>query len=107
VAIKWVMVEPDSNKATRLRKDFRNAIHELIAPETFAIERAYPLTKKQRKRLLPDARALWDDIMLDAPAFTPILSVVDRAFDISIQTRHNFYDCLYVALWPSGKNVSS
>ncbi len=36
--------------------------------------------------------------MLDAPAFSPILSLVDRAFDISIQTRHNFYDCLYVAL---------
>ncbi len=36
--------------------------------------------------------------MLDAPAFTPILALVDRAFDISIQTRHNFYDCLYVAL---------
>ncbi len=35
--------------------------------------------------------------MLDAPAFTPILSPVDRAFQISIQTRHNYYDCLYVA----------
>ena len=98
VAIKWVIVEPDSNKATRMREDYRNAIHDLIAPESFAIECAYSLTKKRRQRLLPDARALWDDIMLDAPALTPILSLVDRAFDISIQTRHNFYDCLYVAL---------
>jgi predicted nucleic acid-binding protein len=40
VAINWVIVEPDSNKAARLRD----------------------------------------------------------VFDISIQTRHNFYDCLYVAL---------
>ncbi len=98
VAIKWVIVKPDSNKATRLREDYRNAIHDLIAPESFAIECAYSLTKKQRQRLLPDARALWDDILLDAPAFTPMLSLADRAFDISIQTRHNFYDCLYVAL---------
>ena len=98
VAIKWVIVEPDSDKATRMREDYRNAIHDLIAPESFTIECAYSLTKKQRQRLLPDARALWDDIMLDAPVFTPILAPVDRAFDISIQARHNFYDCLYVAL---------
>jgi hypothetical protein len=56
------------------------------------------LDQEAASELLPDARALWDDIMLDAPAFTPILSLVDRAFDISIQTRHNFYDCVYVAL---------
>jgi hypothetical protein len=81
VAIKWVFVEPDSKKATRMREDYRNAVHDLIAPESFAIECAYSLTKKQRQRLLPDARALWDDIMLDAPAFTPILSLVDRAHE--------------------------
>ncbi len=98
VAIKWVIVEPDSNKATRVREDSRIAIHHLIAPESLAIECPYSLTTTQRQRLLPDAQALWDDIMLDAPTFTPILSLVDRAFDISIQTRHNFYDCLYVAL---------
>ena len=49
VAIKWVIVEPDSNKATRMREDYRNAIHDLIAPESFAIECAYSLTKKQRQ----------------------------------------------------------
>src|SRR5262245_22049691 len=92
IGIKWVIVEPDSIKANRLREDYRNAIHELIAPESFTIECAYSLTKKQRQRLLPDARALWDEIMLDAPAFIPILSLMDRAFDISIQARHNFYD---------------
>jgi predicted nucleic acid-binding protein len=26
VAIKWVIVEPDSNKGTRLREEYRNAI---------------------------------------------------------------------------------
>ncbi len=98
VAIKWVIVEPDSDKATRLREDYRNGIHELLAPESFTIECAYSLTKKQRQRLLADARALCDDIMMDAPVLAPILPLMDRALDISIQTRHNFYDCLYVAL---------
>jgi Aldehyde dehydrogenase family len=87
VAIKWVIVEPDSNKATRVREDYRNAIYDLIAPESFAIKCAYSLTKKQRQRLLPDARALWDDIMLDAPAFTQILPLVDRAFDVTSALR--------------------
>jgi predicted nucleic acid-binding protein len=98
VAIKWVIIEPDSNKATRLREDYRNAIHELIAPESFTIECAYSLTKKQRQRLLPDARALWDEIMMDVPVLAPILPLLDRALEISIAKRHNFYDCLYVAL---------
>src|SRR5271166_6668301 len=98
VAIKWVIVEPDSNKATRLREDYRNAIHDLFAPESFTIECAYSLTKKQRQRILPDARALWDEIMMDAPVLAPILPLMDRALEISIAKRHNFYDCLYVAL---------
>jgi predicted nucleic acid-binding protein len=52
VAIKWVIVEPDSNDATRLREDYRNAIHDLISAESFAIECAYSLTKQQRQSLL-------------------------------------------------------
>jgi hypothetical protein len=35
VALKWVLVEPDSAKARQLRDEFRNAIHELIAPDSF------------------------------------------------------------------------
>jgi predicted nucleic acid-binding protein len=98
VAIKWVIVEPDSNKAIRLREDYRNRIHDLLAPESFTIECAYSLTKKQRQRLLSDARALWDEIMMDAPALAPTLPLMDRALDISIATRHNYYDCVYGAL---------
>ena len=71
VALNWEIVEPDSAKAIRLRDDFRNATHELIAPETFALECAHSLTKKQRQGLIPDARTLWNDIMLDSPAYFP------------------------------------
>ena len=55
VALMWVLVEPDSDKAIRLRDDCRNAIHELIAPESFTLECANSLTKKERQRLLPNA----------------------------------------------------
>jgi hypothetical protein len=45
IGIKWAIAEPDSDKAIFLRDDYRNAIHELIAPESFAIECAHSLTK--------------------------------------------------------------
>ncbi len=98
IALKWEIIEPDSARAIRLRDDFRKGIHELIAPETFALECAHTLTKKQRQGFIPDAQALWDEIMLDSPAYFPIMALMDRAVEISIQKRHNVHDCVYVAL---------
>src|SRR6266446_7088803 len=98
VGIKWEIIEPDSDKAGRLRDDFRNAIHELIAPETFSVECAHALTKKERQRIIPDARTLWNEIMLDSPVYFSIIALMDRAVEISIQMRHNVHDCIYVAL---------
>jgi hypothetical protein len=40
VAFKWVVAEPDADKAIRLREDFRNGIHELLAPDIFPAEMA-------------------------------------------------------------------
>jgi hypothetical protein len=37
VAVKWVLVEPLSDKALKLRDDFRQAIHELLAPDVFRL----------------------------------------------------------------------
>ena len=54
VGLKWAIVEQDSDKAIRLREDFRNAIHKLIAPESFSIECANSLTKKVRQRIISD-----------------------------------------------------
>jgi len=98
VALRWVLIEQDSDKARRLRDNYQNQIHELIAPESFSVECAHSLTKKERQRIIPDARKLWDDIMLDSPGYTSILPLMDRALEISIQTRQGVYDCLYVAL---------
>ena len=97
-ALKWVLVEPDSDKAIRLRDDYRVAVHELIAPDSFSLECAHSLTKKQRQGLIPDAKALWGAILLDAPVYFPIHALMDRAVTISVQNRHNVHDCLYVAL---------
>ena len=50
VAFKWVVPEPDSDKADRLREDFRNAVHELIAPGVFPVEVGHALTRAERQR---------------------------------------------------------
>jgi predicted nucleic acid-binding protein len=97
-ALKWVLVEPDSDKAIRLRDDYRNAVHELIVPDSFSLECAHSLTKKQRQGLIPDAKALWGAILLDSPVYFPIHPLMDRAVTISVRNRHNVHDCLYVAL---------
>jgi predicted nucleic acid-binding protein len=97
-ALKWVLVEIDSDKAIRLRDDFRNSVHELIAPDSFSLECAHSLTKKQRQGLIPDAKALWDAILLDSPVYYAIHPLMERAVTISIQFRHNIHDFLYVAL---------
>ena len=49
VALRWVLIEQDSDKARRLRDDYQNQIHELIAPESFSIECAHSLTRKERQ----------------------------------------------------------
>lgn len=41
VAFKWVVPEILSDKAQLLRDDFRNAVHELIAPDIFTSEIAH------------------------------------------------------------------
>ncbi len=52
VAVKFVLPEHDSAKALTLEADFRNHVHDLIAPDTFPIEVAHALTKAERRGLL-------------------------------------------------------
>jgi hypothetical protein len=42
-AFKWVVAEPDTDKAIRLRDDYRNGLVELLAPDLFPTEIANAL----------------------------------------------------------------
>ena len=53
VALKTVLKEPDSSAAIALRDDFRNHIHQLIAPDTLPIEIAHALTRAERRGVIP------------------------------------------------------
>ena len=98
LGIKWVMNEIDSAVARHLRDDFRNQIHELIAPASFPLEAAHALTKAGRRGIVTDATRLWVELMVDSPQFFPSVPLMLRALAIANQATIGVYDCLYVAL---------
>src|SRR5713226_5748436 len=58
VGFKWAVSEIDSDKAVRLRDDFNNAIHELLAPDLFPTEIANALAAAERAGRTNRARRL-------------------------------------------------
>ena len=100
VALKWVLNEPDAGTARRLRQDFRQGAHELLAPDIFPVEVAHALTKAERLgRIAAGAGGvLWQDVMSSPPRLVPTLPLIPRAYDIASNARIGIYDCLYVAL---------
>jgi predicted nucleic acid-binding protein len=91
--------EADSDKARRLRGEFQNQIHELLAPDVFPVEVAHGLAKAERRGVIPqgDADRLLTDV-LSPPPFHPYLPLHKRALDIASPARIGVYDRLYVAL---------
>lgn len=61
VALKWVLNEPQSDKARRLRDDFQRRVHELLAPTTFIVEIGHALTRAERKGIIkpPMIACMW------------------------------------------------
>ena len=52
VSARWVLPGPHSNKALKLRAEFENQLHDLIAPETFIGENANALIKAGRQKII-------------------------------------------------------
>lgn len=100
VALKWVINEPLSAEANRLREDFCNGVHHLIAPDLFCIEVGHVLTKLNRQHVLSpeDAERALVEILTTCPELRDTLSLFPRAFELALQARCSLYDCFYVAL---------
>jgi predicted nucleic acid-binding protein len=97
---KWLVVEQDTDKARQLRDDYRQAIHELIAPDVFPIEVSHALTRAERQGRITTAQGaqLMADMLNTLPQLFPSLPLLPRAYQISSAARIGVYDCLYVAL---------
>lgn len=100
VAFKWVVAEADSPKAVRLRDDYRNTVHELLAPDLFPTEIGNALLVAERRgRVKTGEGALFfADVLNTIPVLYPAISLLPRAYAIAYQARASVYDCLYVAL---------
>jgi predicted nucleic acid-binding protein len=100
VAFKWVVPETNSDKAERLRDDYRATVHELISPGIFTAELAHALTRAERQGRIAVGQALilWSEVMRDAPVLYPTDPLIPRAIAIASAARVGVYDCLYVAL---------
>jgi predicted nucleic acid-binding protein len=100
VAFKWVVAEPDTDKANRLRQDFRNGVLDLLAPDIFPAEIANALLMAERRgRIAPGQFPLFlADVMTTCPALAPTPPLLARAAAIVSRIRISMYDCLYVVL---------
>jgi predicted nucleic acid-binding protein len=100
VAVSWVLPETNSPKAVRLRNEFRNHLHELIAPDIFPGEVANGLTRAERKKIIqpPQGTKRFVAVMRFVPDLHLYLPLLPKAFAISSAMRVAVYDCLYVAL---------
>jgi hypothetical protein len=92
VAAFWVVRSPLMPRALRLRSEFQQRIHDLIAPSHFPAEIASALTKAERTKLI--RRGAAHPLIRDVLTTPPVLHDADflfyRAVDISSQTRSAF-----------------
>ncbi len=96
VAVKWVLPEPDADKAVALRQ--REPV--LIAPALVVAEIGNAIWKGVRRGDLTRAIA-FDALRVAAAHFTslvPLEELANRAMELAIDHRHPIYDCFYLAL---------
>src|ERR1043166_8324526 len=100
VALRWVLNEQHSDKAINLRNEFRQGLHELLAPDFFPVEVAHALTRAERRRAIPQGQAsvLLADVMLTPPILHSTDPLLVRATELSSQARASVYDCCYLLL---------
>jgi predicted nucleic acid-binding protein len=100
VGFKWVVPELHSDKALRLRDDYRTGSAELIAPDVYLIEIAHALTRAERQKRITSAQGALAlaDVMSVPPQLFGYVPLLPRAYEISSHQHLGVYDCLYVAL---------
>ena len=94
VAIKWLVNEPGTSQAVRLRQ------HSLSAPDLLVSECANIIWKKARLReLTPREAALAAGLITRSDVqLIPGRQLAPRAVELAIALDHSACDCMYLAL---------
>jgi len=100
VAFKWVVAELHSDKAIRLREDYRNGVHLLLAPDIFPAEVANALLVAERRGRINSGQypQFLADVLTTCPLLNPTLPLLGKVAVIVASAQISIYDGLYVAL---------
>jgi len=100
VALKALLPEDGSEAAIALQDEFRQQIHQLIAPDTLPVEIAHALTRAERRGIIRAGKGsiLFADFLDPCPLLYAYGDLIDRAMELSSKMRIGVFDCLYVAL---------
>lgn len=96
VAIKFVVEEPDSDRALELVGNSE----PLTAPDWMLAEAASSIARKVNSEGLDPVKAQ-RSLALLPEFFTrlhPTLELLESGFSLALRLQHPFYDCLYLAL---------
>lgn len=100
VALRALLNEEDCTTAERLINEYRQGLHELIAPDFFPVEIANALTRAERRGAIPQgqAGALLGDVLLACPVLYDSRPLLVRATELSSRSRASVFDCMYLTL---------
>jgi predicted nucleic acid-binding protein len=100
VEIKTYVQEQDSGKAVRLRNEYHQGVHQLIAPDIFPTEICNVLMILERSgKIRPgDGDLFFRQFLSEVPPLYAAVPLLPRALEIAKQFHQTVYDCLYVAL---------
>jgi predicted nucleic acid-binding protein len=100
VDIKTYVQEQDSGKAVRLRNEYHQGVHDLIAPDLFPTEMCNVLMILERSgKIRPgEADLFFRQFLSGLPPLVAAVPLLPRALEIAKQVQQTVYDCLYVAL---------
>ncbi len=96
VATKWVLSEPDSDRAAQLRE----IENDFIAPALIVAEIGNAIWKRVTwKEIAQDDAVRAAEIAVSLLSrLTPMDDLVGRALEIAVALKHPIYDCFYLAL---------
>ena len=104
---KWLVVEQDTDKARKLRDEYRQGVHELIAPDVFPVEVCHALTRAERQGRITPAEGvqLMADMLNTLPALFPSLPLLPRATR-SRREPASASTTAFTSPWPSGRGAT-
>ena len=101
VGAKWVLAEPDSDRAIALLNSASRGDTSLLAPDVYVPEVTNIVWKSTYLRgdlTRDEARDALDRLLGTLPQLTSAAGLAAQALELALAFGHPSYDCLYVAL---------